>query len=91
MMTNTQPNSRILKSYVWRGDKCFFVSTIERDSSASQGGRYFETLAWDFDWDKQTKGEMIAHAGDGPAFRQHLDVVEQLYSRGFWKSVNDDL
>ena len=75
---------RILKSYCWHKGRCFFISTIERDSSAavSPAPRYMETIAWEYDWDSTERGEMVGMTGDGEAFRQHADMVEQLYRTG---------
>jgi hypothetical protein len=49
------PDERVIKSYVWHGDDCYFVSTINRDSSSIHGGRYAETLVWAFDWAKNER------------------------------------
>lgn len=82
---------RIIKSYVWHNDKCFFVSTIERDSSAaiSPPPRYFETIAWWYDWEIGERGDMVAHAGRGQALAQYVDVCRQLIETGEWKDVDD--
>lgn len=57
-------NDRIWKSYVWHGEKCWFVSTIERDYD-TYGGIYrgYETLAWEYDWDKAERGALVHQAG----------------------------
>lgn len=78
-------DKRQLKSYVWHKDKCFFVSTIERDSSAAvapPAPRYFETIAWDYDWDTGERGSSVGMEGDGPAFLQHFLMCETLYKHG---------
>lgn len=77
-------NNRIIKSYVWHLGRCFFVSTIERDSSATEGPRRFnETLVWDYVWETATPGAMIAQ-GDGPAgsIKTHMRICEQLFRDG---------
>ena len=45
-MSNT-----LIQSYVWHDGKCFFVSTINRESSAmyAAGSRYAETMVWECD------------------------------------------
>ena len=45
-------DDRIIKTYVWHGDKCFFVSTINRESSAAilPALRYNETMVWEYNW-----------------------------------------
>ncbi len=74
---------RQIKSYVWHGDKCFFVSTIERDSSASDGPRrFFETYVYNFDWKTNVRGEMIGGDGGGPAFEQHYRIAKHLFDNG---------
>lgn len=77
-------DNRVLKTYVWHGDQCYFVSTIIRDSSAfvSPAPRYAETIAWEFGWSTNTRGKMIAMDGDGAAFAQHMRMVERLHRTG---------
>ncbi len=91
-MPNGQPDTPLLKTYLWHGDKCFYVSTYERDSSASAdyGARYNETLGWSWDLDRNCRSEIVAHTGDGEAFRQHSAVCEQLYRTGEWRDPRDD-
>lgn len=57
---------RVIKSFVWHGDKCFFVSTIERDSSAPilPTPRYNETLIWEYDWEKKERLLLIYQGDD---------------------------
>lgn len=78
-------SKRKLKSYVWHGEQCFFVSTIERDSSAcvTPAPRYHETIAWVYDWDgAETVGDMIWMEGEGECFAQHQHICEQLFRTG---------
>ena len=77
-------DKRKLKSYVWHGDSCFFVSTIERDSSAAiiPAPRFYETMAWSYDWEAAERGELVAHEGEGTAFEQHYEVCRQLFKTG---------
>ena len=54
----------LIKSYVWFGEKCFYVNTFDRDSSAMLGPRrYAETIVWEYDWETDTRGNMIAQRG----------------------------
>ncbi len=79
------PDTRELKSYVWHKDKCFFVSTIERDSSATVEPpvpRYHETLAWVWYWDTKKRGVIVAQDGSGEAFEQHYQICKQLFIHG---------
>lgn len=58
-------DERVIKSFVWHDGKCFFVSTIERDSSATEGPRRFnETLVWNYEWNKKERGTLIHQGGD---------------------------
>lgn len=43
--------NKLIQSYIWHDDKCFFVSTINRESSAmyAAGSRYAETMVWECD------------------------------------------
>lgn len=59
-------DKRLIKSYVWHGDDCFFVSTIERDSSAAikpPVPRFAETLVWEYDWDAVKRGHLVHQRG----------------------------
>ena len=81
-------DERKLKSFIFRGDDCFYVSTIERDSSAavSPPPRFFETIAWDYEWELQARGGQVAITGYGPAFEQHSKVCEQLFRNGCYET-----
>jgi len=78
------PDQKIIKSYVWYGDKCFYVSTIERDSSSMLGpDRYNETIAWEYDWETSTRNEQIGMDG-GPqgSITAHLQMCQRLHDTG---------
>lgn len=79
-----EPNKKVIKSYVWYDDKCFFVSTIERDSSAVLGlDRYYETIAWEFNWDDQRRGNIVAIDGSGCGdLRAHFEMCKRLHETG---------
>lgn len=56
-------NNKIIQSYVYTEDKRYFVSTIERDSSAQDGPQRFnETLV--FDWAEGKTGKIIQQEDD---------------------------
>jgi hypothetical protein len=79
------PDERKIKSYVWHGDECFFVSTIERDSSATMeapASRFHETLAWEYNWETTERGAIVMQDGSGEAFAQHYRVCEHLFRCG---------
>ena len=79
-----ESDTRIIKSYVWHKDKCFYVSTIDRDSSAMLGPRRFaETIVWEYTWDGAELGEMISmHSGSEGTIFTHLQVCQFLHDTG---------
>ena len=83
-MNDYTPNKRLLKSIVWHGEQCFYVSTIERDYDGWSGEtiRLNETIVWEFDWLTQNRGCLIHSDGGGGACVQHCAVVERLFKTG---------
>jgi hypothetical protein len=82
----------LIKSYVWHGGKCFYVSTIDRDSSAMLGPRRFaETIVWEFDWEKNERGSIVYETGwlAGSIFK-HSQVCEFLHDTGRPEIPQDD-
>lgn len=77
-------NNRVIKSYVWHQDKCFFVSTIERDSSAAGGPRrYNETIVWEYNWKTAECGAMVWQDGDSKgSIGAHQAIVRDLFKDG---------
>jgi hypothetical protein len=75
---------RIIKTFVWHGERCFFVSTIERDSSAALGPlRYNETLVWDYDYEEKTRGTLLYQEEDmHGSMSRHLCVCAALHKDG---------
>lgn len=73
-----------IQSYVHHVDKCFFISTIERDSSAMLGpGRYNETIVWNFDPVKRERGAMIHTDEDfSGSLRTHFKLCQEYYFDG---------
>lgn len=84
-------SDRIIKSYVWHGDECFFVSTLERDSSAIEyPHRYNETMVWNYDWHKALRQELIHQDEDSKgSIRTHQRICEQLFFGGL-PAIQDD-
>ena len=73
-------NKRVWKSYVWHGDQCFFISTIERTFNTYVGPtRGLETLVWKYDWDKNYRGEWIGQAG---GLADHHKICRSLIDTG---------
>ena len=83
-------DKRVVKTYVWHGQKCYFVSTIERDSSAypSPAFRFNESVVWEFDWDaiarnEDGRGRQVYDSGDGRySLDEHFRIVLHLSRRG---------
>lgn len=94
-MTEQLPSdTRLAKSYIWYGKQCFFVSTIDRESSAAlaYGARYAETMIWIFDWDKNERGELIHQGEDSEGcIDLHMAVCSQLHRHGIRGIVKDEL
>lgn len=75
-------DQKLIKSYVWFGDECFYVSTINRDSSAMTGPRRFaETIVWK--WAKNEREEMVyMDEGAEDSIRTHLDLCLRIHLTG---------
>ena len=81
-------NREVWKSYVWYDEKCFFVSTIERDYDTYGGTcRGQETLVWEFDWEKSHKGKMIEQAGN---ICDHQAICRCLINYGYIPDNDED-
>lgn len=83
--TVSTPDERIAKSYVWHEGQCYFVSTILRDSGVAlaPGMRHYETLVWEYDWDKQERGKWVGQYGSDPrGVRQHTAVLQGYAANG---------
>ncbi len=86
-----EPDKRIMKNYVWHEGKCFFVSTIDRNSSAMEGGRFAETIAWEYDWDKAERGEQIGmDGGASGSIARHIRMCKLLHDTGKAEIEDDD-
>lgn len=82
-MSDYTPDKRVIKTYVWHEEKCFFVSTITRPSSAGEGFPYNETMAWAYDWNTNERGEWIYQDGAPKgSIALHQAVVEALHKTG---------
>ena len=74
-------SNKVIQSYVFSGDQCFFVSTIERDSSAMLApGRYNETLVWEYFPDKRERGKLLYEGEDLSGYIDtHQDYCKKLF------------
>ena len=83
MSYDSQPDKRLIKSYVWHGDRCFFVSTVDRDSSSDHGGRFSETMVFEFDWETGKRGAIVGQDGGGQgSIFKHIKMCERIFKTG---------
>lgn len=80
--------STLCQSYVRHETSYWFVSTINRESSAMLGSRmYAETIVWA--WNPETKlKEKLVHmdSDDEGEISTHQSVVEKIHKSGaFWE------
>ena len=79
------PDKTLAQTYVWHGEALFFVSTINRDSSAIAAGphRFSETIVWECDPRTRERGALIAQDGalENSIFA-HQKIVEHLHRTG---------
>ena len=83
---------KLAQTFVKHGEKCAFVSTINRESSAMlSGGTYAETLVWEYDESTSQRGRLI---GQGEASADSLFVHEKFVKRfgetGSFEEQEDD-
>jgi len=77
-------NEKLVQTYVKHEDQWFFVSTINRESSASEspGFEYAETIAWKIAHDN-TRQEMLDIRTDMRNHIQtHLNYIHSLFEFG---------
>lgn len=75
----------VCQTEVRHGDQWFFVSTIERDSSAmvAPPPRYYETLVWEWDRAAARRGAMVGQYGSGArTLTTHCAVVQGFHRHG---------
>lgn len=78
------PNVRVAKTHIWGGGRCYFVSTIDRESSAPDGDRYAETLVWEFDYEARERGALMpwTEAASEGSISGHQRMVERIRETG---------
>jgi hypothetical protein len=86
-------NTKLIQTYCHTDHGVFFVSTINRQSSAmeSYGRRYAETIAWEYNYETSERGEMIG-MGEASEFsiRRHQEIVACLFKHGTVEPPEDD-
>ena len=76
-------DTREIKTFVWHDGACFFVSTINRDSSSMLGGRFAETIIWEFDWKTNKRGAQVNMSSDMEgSIREHMRQVASIHETG---------
>lgn len=80
----------LAQTYARHGNKWFYVSTVNRDSSAVEfNSRYAETLVWEYDPTTKFLGKLIGQFEDTEnEITRHQDVVVKLHKTG--KTQEDD-
>lgn len=76
-------DKRLIKSYVWHEGKCFFVSTIDRDCSSMLGGRFSETIVWEWDWENDKRKHIVYESGSiRGSIKEHQRICAELFANG---------
>lgn len=79
-------NDKLIQSYVWYQGRVFFVSTINRESSAMYcPGVYAETMVWECDpAPPHKRKDAILHQDEAPqgSIHSHIDVCRRLALTG---------
>jgi hypothetical protein len=81
----TSPIEKLAQTYVQHNGKWFFVSTINRESSAlaAYGMMYAETMVWEVDYDTKKRGELLYSLEAGKdSLREHQRAIEELFMEG---------
>ncbi len=80
----------LAQTYVWHEGKGFFVSTIDRESSAMYAGVYAETMAWEWDSEERVRGELVGQDESGQgSIARHMLMVQRLYETGRAEPADD--
>ena len=74
----------LAQTYVWHEGKKFFVSTINRESSAMLApGMYAETIVWDWCEEDNRRGNIIRMAeGCEGSLTRHFQLVQLISNTG---------
>ena len=77
-------SDKVIQSYVWHEGKRYFISTIERDSSAMEYPmRYNETIVWEWQEGEKERGEMVLQDEDmNGSIRKHQEICLRIYENG---------
>jgi hypothetical protein len=83
--------NKLMQSYLYREGKCFFIRTVNRESSSMMGGTYAETMVWECDEKTNVRGAFLwqGEAGKG-SLHTHLAVCFRISKTGFCEEPEDD-
>ena len=84
-------NTKVAQTHVWHEGACFFVSTINRESSSILGGTFAETLVWKWDEATRQRGDLIGQTGGSTdSIHAHQAMVKRLHETGKPESEDTD-
>ena len=86
-------NKTLAQTLVWHGNKGFFVSTINKKTSAmlSYGRIYSETLVWEWDSIAKKRGDLIGQDTHGEdCLYAHFNMVQRLFDTGKCEEPDDE-
>ncbi len=73
----------IMQSYVYHGDKAFFVSTINRQSSSMEPHTYAETMVWEWHPATRERGAFVGQGeGSTDSIHTHQSMCYKLFNNG---------
>lgn len=82
-------SQKLIQTHCYTEFGDFFVSTINRQSSAieSYDHRYAETMVWEWNESTRERGDLIGQ-GEGSEYciRRHQSIVESLFK---WGSIDE--
>jgi hypothetical protein len=82
---------KVIQTYVWHNGKCFFISTINRQSSAIGELMSAETLAWEWDNETNKRGAWIGQDEDcEDSIATHQQMVERLFRTGKCEEIENE-
>lgn len=74
---------KIIQSYVYHKEKRYFVSTMERESSAMSGDRCNETIVWEWPDGEKERGKMIFQREDYIfSINAHFKICNDIFLKG---------
>lgn len=74
-------NKRLIASFVSHGGKWYYASTGNRNSSSALGGRFSETLVYEYDKGKLGAIRWETSDREG-SIEAHLRVIERIHRTG---------